>query len=87
MKTAEPDTEASTNRSPATLEPAPPAPATRPTPASASAYPPHSDGRAMPSPLPAVISATSTGTAPTTSAAWLTLVRSMPAFCSRITAP
>ena len=32
-------------------------------------------------------SATSAGTAPTISAAWLTLVRSMPAFWSTITRP
>jgi hypothetical protein len=30
---------------------------------------------------------TSTGTAPTIRAAWLTLVRSIPTFCSTITAP
>ena len=41
----------------------------------------------MPWPSPAAISATITGTAPTTSAACETLVRSMPAFWSRITAP
>ena len=35
----------------------------------------------------AAISATSAGTAPTISAAWLTLVRSMPAFWSTITRP
>jgi hypothetical protein len=45
------------------------------------------DGRGAAWPRPALISATSTGTAPTSTAAWLTLVRSIPAFWSMITAP
>ena len=48
---------------------------------------PTSIGRVADRPSPAAISATSTGAAPTTSAAWLTLVRSMPAFWSTMTAP
>ena len=38
-------------------------------------------------PRPAVNRATSTGVAPTSSAAWLTLVRPIPAFCRTITDP
>ena len=57
-------------------------------PASASAVAaPGQRARDADWPSPAAISATSTGTAPTTSAACVTLVRSMPAFWSRITAP
>ncbi len=55
--------------------------------ASATSDPSHAPGPAVPRPAAAAKIATSTGTAPTISAAWLTLVRSMPAFWSRITAP
>ena len=87
MKPAEPVTDASTSRSPASEVPAPPPPATRPTPASASSEPIHAAAAAVPRPTAAEMTATSTGTAPTISDACVTLVRSMPAFWSRITAP
>ena len=41
----------------------------------------------LPRPVATAISATSAGVAPTISEAWLTLVRSMPAFWSTITMP
>ena len=69
------------------MAPPPPPPATIPTPASASAKPTHASGPVEPLPVAAAISATSAGTAPTISAAWLTLVAWMPAFCSMITMP
>ena len=87
MKPAEPVTEASTRRSPLSDVPVPPPPATRPTPASASSEPIHAVAAAVPRPSAAAMTATSTGTAPTMSAACVTLVRSMPVFWSRITAP
>jgi hypothetical protein len=87
MNPAEPLTEARTSRSPASDVPAPPPPATRPTPPSATSEPAQVSTVAAPRPSAAAITATSTGTAPTISAAWLTLVRSMPAFWSRITRP
>ena len=87
MKSAEPVTESSTSRSPASAVPAPPPPATRPTPASAISAPIHAGAGLEPRRRSAVMMTTSTGTAPTISAAWLTLVRSIPAFCSRITTP
>jgi hypothetical protein len=87
MKPAEPVTDASTSRSPMSDVPVPPPPATRPTPASATSEPSHAPSAAVPRPSAAAITATSTGTAPTISDAWVTLVRSMPAFCSRMTTP
>jgi hypothetical protein len=80
-------TDSSTSRSPASDVPVPPPPATRPTPASASSEPAHMSRPPEPRPSTAAMAATSTGTAPTISAAWLTLVRSMPAFWSTITTP
>ena len=74
MKTAEPATESPTRASPASVLPPPPPAATRPTPASAAS------ALAQAAPLPCarpestVMPATSTGVAPTISAAWLTLV-------------
>jgi hypothetical protein len=87
MNAAEPETEASTSRSPVTEVPAPPPPATSPTPASATSEPAHVAAPAVLRPNRAAMTATSTGTAPTISDAWVTLVRSMPLFCSTITAP
>jgi len=87
MKPAEPVTDTSTSRSPVIDVPAPPPPATRPTPASATSEPAHVVAAAVLRPVSAAITATSTGTAPTISDACVTLVRSMPAFCSTITAP
>ena len=87
MNAADIDTEPSTNRSPVIEVPAPPPPATRPTPASATSEPAHVAAPAVLRPNSEAMTATSTGTAPTISDAWVTLVRSMPAFCSTITAP
>jgi hypothetical protein len=84
---AAPVTDASTSRSPVGVAPDPPPPATSATPASATSAPAHLAAPPLARPDAAAITATSTGTAPTTSAAWLTLVRSMPAFWSRITPP
>jgi len=80
MNAAEPETEASTSRSPVSDVPAPPPPATRPTPASATSEPTHAAAVAVPRPSAAAIIATSTGTAPTISDACVTLVCWMPAF-------
>ncbi|HET8757762.1 MAG TPA: hypothetical protein VFM58_17215, partial [Solirubrobacteraceae bacterium] len=69
MKPAEPVTDASTSRSPVIDVPAPPPPATRPTPASATSDPAHVVATAVLRPASAAITATRTGTAPTISAA------------------
>ena len=87
MNAADRSTEPSTSRSPGAVAPPPAAPATKAIPTSATPYPAQMRGRVALSPSPAASTATRTGTAPTTIAAWLTLVRSMPAFWSTITAP
>ncbi len=87
MNTADKIAEASTSRSPNTVAPPPLAPATSAIPPSASPNPDQPSGRTRPCPSAAVVSATSRGTAPTTTAAWLTLVRCTPAFWSRMTPP
>jgi hypothetical protein len=87
MNAAESTTDASTIASPASEDPAPPAPATSPTPASASTLPAQPSGPAVPRRSATAVSATSTGTAPTISDAWLTFVRAMPAFWSTMTTP
>jgi Lrp/AsnC family transcriptional regulator, leucine-responsive regulatory protein len=83
MSAAESRTDNRTRPSPAGVVPREPAPllVTSPTPASDTAKPAHASGRAKARCHSAAKIATSTGTAPTRSAAWLTLVRSMPAFC------
>ena len=78
---------ASTRPSPPRVEPAPCPPAMKPTPARERANPAHATGRATPWPAMAARTATSTGVAPMRSAAWVTLVRSMPRFCSRTDPP
>ncbi len=79
--------EASTRPSPPRVAPPPPPPAvTRPTPARDSAKPAQATGRATVCCHSAAMTATSTGIAPISSAAWVTLVRAMPAFC-RMTVP
>lgn len=87
MKPAESTAEANTSRSPSDMGLPPPTPATRLMPPSARPEPPHVRARARPCPSAAVISATRTGTVPRMTAAWLTLVRSIPAFWSMITPP
>jgi hypothetical protein len=87
MNAADPTADASTSASPASDVPAPPAPATKPTPPSPASAPSQASGPPEPHPAATLRIATSTGTAPTISAAWPTLVRSIPAFWSRITTP
>jgi len=87
VKPAEASCPASTSPSPPRLEPAPRPPAMKPTPASDSANPAHAIGRAVPRPAAAARTATSTGVAPMSSAACVTLVRSMPRFCIRTDPP
>ncbi|HEY1640909.1 MAG TPA: hypothetical protein VGG35_09495 [Streptosporangiaceae bacterium] len=72
--------------SPLRVEP-PPWPATRTTPATDSRYPAQAAGRAMERSPTAAMTATSTGVVPTSSAACVTLVRRMPAFCTKIVPP
>jgi hypothetical protein len=72
----------STRASPAAEAPPPRPPVTRPTPASDTANPAHATGRATACSQSAAMTATSTGTAPISSAAWVTLVRVMPTFCT-----
>jgi hypothetical protein len=78
---------ASTSPSPAKLEPSPRPAAMTPTPASERPKPSQATGRATPSPRTAASTATSTGVAPMSSAACVTLVRSMPRFCSSTDPP
>ena len=60
---------------------------TRPTPPSETAKPNHATGAATARYHAAAITATSTGTAPISRAAWVTLVRAMPAFCTMTEPP
>ena len=62
-------------------------PVTRPTPASETPKPAQATGRATARCQIAAITATSTGTAPISSAAWVTLVRATPAFWNTTEAP
>jgi hypothetical protein len=88
VNVAEISSETSTRASPRTLAPPPPPPAvTRPTPPSEIAKPSHAAGRAMARCHTAAMIATSTGTAPISRAAWVTLVRVMPAFCTMTDPP
>lgn len=85
---ADSSSDSSTSPSPVTLAlPCAPAPAISTTPASDTAYPAQAIGRATARNQAAEITATSTGVAPTSSAAWLTLVRMTPAFCTKIVPP
>ena len=88
VNVADSSSEASTRPSPPRVAPPPPPPAvTRPTPASDSAKPAQATGRARVCCHSAAMTATSTGTAPISSAAWVTLVRAMPAFCKMTEPP
>jgi hypothetical protein len=85
---ADKTSDASTRPSPAGVAPPPPPPTvTRPTPPSESAKPAQATGRATVRCHTAAMIATSTGTAPISRAAWVTLVRLMPAFCTRTEPP
>ena len=87
VKAAETSSEASTSRSPASAAPAPPLLASRATPASDTPNPAHATGLATAPCHSAAMTATMTGTEPISSAAWLTLVLVMPAFCSSTVPP
>jgi hypothetical protein len=87
VKVADTNSEASTRPSPRSVAPPPPPPATRATPPSDTANPAQASGRATVWCQTAAMIATSTGTAPISRAAWLTLVRVMPAFCSTTEPP
>jgi Lrp/AsnC family transcriptional regulator, leucine-responsive regulatory protein len=86
VNVAETSSEAMTRPSPAVEAPPPRPPVTRPTPASDTTNPSQATGGATDRCQTAAITATSTGTAPMSSAAWVTLVSATPAFC-RITDP
>jgi len=88
VNVADSTSEASTSPSPRRLAPPPPPPAvTRPTPPSEIAKPSHAVGRATVWCQTAAMTATSTGTAPISMAACVTLVRAMPAFCTMTDPP
>lgn len=70
-----------TRPSPAAEAPPPPPPATRMTPARDTANPAHATGRATACCHTAAMTATRIGVVPISSAAWVTLVRVIPAFC------
>jgi hypothetical protein len=81
-------TEARTSPSPRSVAPAPaPSAVTSPTPASDSAKPAQATGLATVCCHTAAMTATSTGAAPISSAAWVTLVRAMPVFCTMTVPP
>jgi hypothetical protein len=82
----ETSSESSTRPSPAAEAPPPCPPVTRATPPSDTTNPSQATGGATARCQIAAMTATSTGTAPISSAAWVTLVSSTPAFC-RITEP
>ena len=88
VNAADSTSETSTSPSPRTLAPPPALPAvTRPTPPSETAKPSQASGRATLRCQAAAMIATSTGTAPISRAAWVTLVRMIPAFCTMTVAP
>jgi hypothetical protein len=83
VNVAEISNETSTSPSPPRLAPPPPPPAViSTTPPSEIAKPSQASGRATVWCHTAAMTATSTGTAPISRAAWVTLVRVMPAFCT-----
>ncbi len=86
VNVAEISSESMTRPSPSMDAPPPWPPVTSPTPASDTPNPAQATGRATARCQTAAITATSTGTAPISSAAWVTLVRATPAFC-RTTEP
>jgi hypothetical protein len=79
--------DARTSASPVNVAAPPPSAAIPATPASATANPAHETGPTTLRPSPTAISATRIGVPPTSRAAWLTLVRAMPAFCTTMTMP
>jgi hypothetical protein len=87
VNVAEMSREISTSPSPVSVAPPPPPPVIRPTPPSDTTKPAQATGRATLWCHSAAMTATSTGTAPISSAAWVTLVRAMPAFCTMTDPP
>ncbi len=88
VNAADSTSEISTSASPRTLAPPPALPAvTRPTPPSETAKPSQASGRATLRCQAAAMIATSTGTAPISRAAWVTLVWAIPAFCTMTDPP
>ncbi len=87
VNVAEISSEISTRPSPSADAPPPWPPVTRPTPASETPKPTQATGRATARCQTAAITATSTGTAPISSAAWVTLVSATPAFWNTTEAP
>jgi hypothetical protein len=79
--------DARTSESPVNVAAPPPSAAIPATPVSATANPAHETGPTTLRPSPTAISATRIGVPPTSRAAWLTLVRAMPAFCNTMTMP
>ena len=85
---ADRSSDARTRPSPAMVAPPPPLPVViSPTPPSDTAKPNQATGRATARYHTAAMIATSTGTAPISRAAWVTLVRPMPAFCTMTEPP
>ncbi|MGD0603804.1 MAG: hypothetical protein ABSA53_09425 [Streptosporangiaceae bacterium] len=87
VNVAEMSSETSTSPSPVSVAPPPPMPAISPTPLSDTTKPAQATGRATVRSHTAAMIATSTGTAPMSRAAWVTLVRVMPAFCTTTEPP
>jgi hypothetical protein len=87
VNVAEMSSETRTSPSPDSAAPPPPTPAIRPTPPSDTTKPAQATGRATVWCQTAAMIATSTGTAPMSRAAWVTLVRTMPAFCTMTEPP
>jgi len=79
--------DARTRPSPPAVAPPPPPPVMTPTPASESAKPAQATGRATVCCQSAAMTAIRTGAAPISRAAWLTLVRLIPAFCTTTAPP
>jgi Lrp/AsnC family transcriptional regulator, leucine-responsive regulatory protein len=87
VNVADTSCDASTSPSPASVAPPPLPPATRTTPASDTANPAQASGRATLCCHTAAMIAISTGAAPISNAAWVTLVRMIPRFCSTTDPP
>jgi hypothetical protein len=87
VKVAPMSREISTSPSPVSVAPPPPPPVIRPTPPSEVTKPIQATGRATLRCHSAAMTATSTGTAPISSAAGVTLFRAMPAFCTMTDPP
>ena len=86
VNVADTSTESRTRPSPAAEAPPACPPVTRPTPARETPNPSQATGRATDRCQTTAMTATMTGTAPISSAAWVTLVSVTPAFC-RTTEP